>query len=199
MEANRAVAEPSDEELMAQAQAGDIGAFEQLFDRYKQRIANFVFQFVGEHHAAEDVTQQVFIKIYQKLDRYQPKGKVSSWFYRIAANQAKDELRKVKRRPTVSLSTPVGSEEDGTKELGDFVLEDERQRPDHLLREKELLESIKQGLASMKPKYKEAILLCDYEGLSYEEAAEVMGITKTNVSAILCRARKKLQKFMPKA
>ena len=197
MEPERAAAEPTDEQLMEQAQTGDVGAFEQLFDRYKQRIANFVFQFVKERHAAEDVTQQVFIKVYQKLDKYQPKGKVSSWIYRIAANQAKDELRKLKRKPTVSLSTPVGSGEDGgSKELGDYLLEDENQRPDHLLREKELLQKIENGLSKMKPRYKEAILLCDYQGLSYEEAAEVMGITKTNVSAILCRARKMLGKLI---
>lgn len=185
-----------DEELVVQAQAGDLEAFEQLFHRYKQKIANFVFQFVREHHLAEDVTQQVFIKVYQRLGQYKPTGKVASWIYRIAANQAKDELRKLKRRPTVSLSSPTGEDPEGGKELGDYLLSDERERPDHLLREKELLEKIQKGLASMKPTYQEVILLCDYQGLSYDEAAEVMGITKTNVSAMLCRARKKLEKLM---
>lgn len=198
MEPKTAEAEPptDDAQLMKRAQAGDIGAFEELFDRYKQKIANFVYQFVGEHHLAEDVTQNVFIKIYQKLDQYQPKGKVSSWIYRIAANQAKDELRKIKRRPTVSLSSSVASQDETNKELGDYVLDDESQRPDYLLREKELLLRIKKGMSQLKPKYREVILLCDYQGLSYEEAAEVMKITKTNVSAILCRARKKLEKYM---
>ncbi len=198
MDPKTAEAEPTDAQLMEQAQAGDIGAFEQLFDRYKQRIANFVYQFLGKHHLAEDVTQLVFIKVYQKLDKYKPSGKVSSWIYRIAANQAKDELRKLKRRPTVSLNAPVGSEEEGVRELGDFLLMDETTRPDYLLREKELLLQIKKGLSEMKPKYREVILLCDYQGMSYEEAAEVLQITKTNVSAILCRARKKLQKSMSK-
>lgn len=195
MEPETAAAEPTDQELMTRAQAGETEAFELLFSRYKQRIANFVYQFVHEHHLAEDITQQTFIKVYQNLDSFKPRGKVSSWIYRIASNQAKDELRKLKRRPTVSLNKPVGGES-GERELGDILLEDESLRPDFQLREKEMLEKVKKALASLKPKYKEAILLCDYEGMSYEEAAEVLGITKTNVSAILCRARKKLEKLM---
>lgn len=194
MERKTATGEPTDLELVGRAQADDIEAFELLFARYKQKIVNFVYHFLGERHSAEDVTQQTFIKVYRNLSAFRPTGKVSSWIYRIAANQAKDELRKLKRRPTVSLNVPVKQGEPGA-EMGD-MLEDERQRPDHLMREKETLERVRKGLEEMKPKYKEVLLLCDYEGMSYEEAAEAIGITKTNVSAILCRARKMLAKKM---
>lgn len=194
VERKTATGELSDAELIEKAREDDIEAFEILFARYKQKIANYVYHFVGEHQLAEDVTQQTFIKVYQNLDKFRAPGKVSAWIYRIAANQAKDELRKIKRRPTVSIHAPVREGEEGA-ELGD-LLEDERQRPDHLLREKEKLEEVKKALSEMKPKYKEVLLMCDYEGMSYEEAAEAIGITKTNVSAILCRARKMLAKGM---
>lgn len=186
---------PTDLQLMQRAQEGELEAFELLFSRYKQRIANFVYQFVGDTHLAEDITQQAFIKVYQNLDRYKPSGKVSSWIYRIASNQAKDEIRKLKRRPTVSLNAPIRGEE-MTAELGETVLDDESQRPDFKVREKEMFESLRKALDGLKPKYKEVLLLCDYEGFSYEDAAETLGITKTNVSAILCRARKKLEKLL---
>jgi RNA polymerase sigma-70 factor (ECF subfamily) len=194
VERKTATGEPTDLELVGRAQSDDIEAFELLFARYKQKIANFVYHFLGERHGAEDVTQQTFIKVYRSLPAFRPTGKVSSWIYRIAANQAKDELRKRKRHPTVSLNVQVKDGESGA-EMGD-MLEDERQRPDHLMRERETLERVRKGLEEMKPKYKEVLLLCDYEGMSYEEAAEAIGISKTNVSAILCRARKMLAKKM---
>lgn len=180
--------ESSDEELVVLARQGSRAAFDEIFDRYKRRILNFVYHMLHDKETAEDVTQEVFVKVYMNLENYDPaKGKISSWIYTIAGNTAKNVLRDKKHKQDTSLDNIIFDEEKEIR-LGD-VISDEKYRPDSALEDKELQSQIQAVLDSMDVKYKEVITLCDIEGVSYEEAAKIMGISKGSVASRLYRAR----------
>ena len=93
-----------DEELIFNFQNGDIKAYNELVYRYKDKILNFIYRFVGDLDLSQDLTQDTFLKFYIKKDSYKEIAKFSTWLYTIAANLAKTELRKIKRRKTYSFS-----------------------------------------------------------------------------------------------
>ena len=115
--------ELTDEQLIKKFQNGDIGAFNQIVYRYKDRLLNFVYRFVNDIDKSEDLVQDTFLKLYTHKDSYREIAKFSTWLYTIAANLARTELRKIKRRKTFSIS-------DLSKDDREFIISTEALGPD---------------------------------------------------------------------
>jgi len=177
----------SDEVLARQAKNGNIKAFEELFDRYKKRILNFVYKLVGNRETAEEVTQETFIKVFKNLDIYDPKKKFTSWLYTIARNLAKNALRDKKYFADISLEKEILK---GNKALRlKDVIADVSAGPDSIAEDEELAEEAQKVLNLLPVKYREVITLYSVEKLTYKEIAEILGCSVASVSIRLNKAK----------
>ena len=187
---------PSDEELIQKAKAKDKQAFTEIFDRYKNRILGYLYRYIGDYQKAEDLTIETFLNAYNSLDGYKEMGMLSSWLYRIATNCAKKSLRKMRQAKEVSLEEPL-LDGDGSIKLGDLIV-DANKRPDSIQREKELKEFVYKAISKLDAKYKDVLILCDIEGLSYEEASRILNSNPVTIGTRLRRARKMLFDILKK-
>ena len=184
-----------DKELAAKAKAGDAEAFATLFKKYNGKILGYLYRYIGNYQTAEDLTVQTFMNAYNKLHLYRERGMFLSWLYKIATNIAKRELQNKRYRAEVPLEKPVS--EDGQMSL-QGIIADERNRPDYAAREAEFKEFIYRVLSKLDKKYKDVLLLCDVEGLSYDEAAKTLNVTPTAVGTRLGRARDMFYEILEK-
>lgn len=178
--------QPSDKYLVQKAREGDRSAFEELYTRYKKPIYNYIYRLIGNRAVAEELAQETFIKVYTNISSYRPTGKVSSWIYSIAGNLAKNELRSRGYRKAVSLEAKISDDE--KLKLKD-MLANGSFKPDEIAQNRELRERIQKVINMLDVKHKEVLVLCDVQGLSYEEAAEVMDCSVGTVASRLSRAR----------
>lgn len=177
-----------DDSLVERFKGGDEAAFDQIYQRYRNRIYSYVRRMLRNNPRAEDITQEVFVRVYVSITTYRPEGLFNAWIYRIATNLSRNELRKNRNIVQVSLSESIPSKDDNLSLID--LIGDESQSPDELMKRKEMQETMERVLESMPEMHKEAIVLCVIEGLSYEEAAAVIGINSKAVSTRLSRARK---------
>jgi len=185
----------SDEELIKKAKKKDKSAFTMLVDRYSDKIFSYLCRYVGDYQKAEDLTIETFLNAYTRIRTYREMGKLSSWFYMIATNCARKELTKKRKRKEVSLEKPIDIE--GEISLID-LLADEKTRPDYNARQAELKDFIFKIIARLDKKYKDVILLCDVEGLSYRQVAKILRCNPVTVGTRLRRARATLYKMLLK-
>ena len=178
---------PSEQELIEKAKQGDKYAFGELFDRYRNKILGYLYRYMGDYQAAEDLTITTFMNAYNNLAHYTEMGTFSSWLYKIATNCAKNELEKKGRRKENSLDE-VADDEKENRYMRELMA-DEDARPDHLLMKKELKELIYKVVAKLEKKYKEVLFLCDVEGLKYREAAKVLKCNPMTIGTRLKHAR----------
>jgi RNA polymerase sigma-70 factor (ECF subfamily) len=175
----------SDEEIMVRCAQDSEAAFRILVARYRPRIINLITRFVGDLDRAEDISQEVFIRVYRNRERYRKSGKFSTWIFTIAANLAKNEIRrKVRHRRVVSMDE---EREPGTSIAA--TLADRDPGPGQALERKELEAMILDAVASLPERYRLALILRDLEGLAYEEVSRVLGIPGGTVRSRINRAR----------
>lgn len=182
--------ELTDEELIKEFQDHDtIEAYELLVKRYKDPLMNFVYRFVGDKDICTDIVQDTMIKFYLNKDSYKSFAKFSTWIYTIAGNLAKNELKRRKRRTILSLSQ---DDEDYTLQVEDkkFVAPD--RAADNVLKSG----LIQKALMKVKDVYREVVILRDIQELSYEEIAEVTGLSIGTVKSRINRGRTQLQKIL---
>lgn len=178
-----------DEALMEHVVRGSEAAFATLVDRYKARVINLVCRFISDRDRAQEIAQEVFLRVFVHRERYRPSGKFSTWMYTIAVNLAKNEIRRrVRARGIVSLDNLLEITGDSSR----FVA-DPGPRPDRRLRQREIQERVARGMDGLPEKYKEVIILRDFQQLSYEEIEKVLGIPGGTVRSRINRARAALQ------
>jgi len=178
-----------DQDLITRAKNKDKEAFVALFDKYKDKIFGYLQGYLKDYEKARDVTLQTFMIAYETIDAFKGTGKFSSWLYAIATNTAKKEFRKKAQLKEVSLETPIDAE--GAATLGD-LLEDEKNRPDYAVKIADLRDFIFSMLSRLDEKYREVLLLCDLQDMSYEEASAALGCNPITVGTRLRRARRML-------
>lgn len=184
-----------EKQLMERVKAKDIAAFDILYNRYKSRILNYIYRFLGNFHMAEEVAQEAFVKFYTRAYIYDAgKAAVSTWFYRIAANMAKNRLRYEKIRRGASLDEPLIIDENAVSIFE--AVPDRQQGADLLLRQQEVSQAIQKALDCLAPKYREAFILCDMQDMPYNEAAEILGCPEGSVASRLNRAREKMAQLL---
>ncbi|MBI2304924.1 MAG: sigma-70 family RNA polymerase sigma factor [Chloroflexi bacterium] len=175
-----------EEALIARSRGGDVNAFNLLVERYQRMVYSVVFRMLGHRQEAEDVTQEAFLSAFQGVARFRG-GSFRAWLLRIAANACYDHLRFRRRRPTVSLD--VLESESGNPLPGHIASPEE-----HVLRG-ELARLIEEGLGQLPEEQRLAVVLCDVQGFSYEEAAEATRSSLGTVKSRLSRGRARLRDF----
>ena len=181
----------NDEELILEFQRNNTErGFKILVQRYKNPLTNFVFRYLGDYEACVDVVQETMIKVYRYKDTYQSIAKFSTWIYTIAGNLAKTELQRRKRRSFLSINA-YGKDEDETYEIPD-----ENYRPDDITDSGIKDDIIQKAFLKVSESYRKAVILRDIQEMSYEEIAEIMGITVGTVKSRINRGRAQLQKLL---
>ncbi len=184
----------SDEELIKEFQDNNtLEAYETLVKRYKDSLVNFVYRFVGDREAAVDIVQDTMLKFYLKKDSYQTIAKFSTWLYTIAANLAKNEIKRRKRRSFYSLGP---NKDDDSYEIQ--IADNSVVEPDRATHNRIMNEDIQKALLKVNPVYREMVILRDIEGFSYEEIAEMKGLQLGTVKSRINRGRNQLKKLLKK-
>ncbi|MCL2235512.1 MAG: sigma-70 family RNA polymerase sigma factor [Defluviitaleaceae bacterium] len=173
--------------LFEKAQKGDISAFEQILIQYEKLIYNLARRVLGNNEDAEDVTQEVALKIYRNLSSCREEGLLKAWIAKITHNACMDLLRKGKGKQADSL--------DVLGEIGTEVAE-QSEGPEELLVRKELGEHLEGALTQLPPNYRALVALRDINGHSYEEVAEILQLPVGTVKSRLHRARSKLKAIL---
>lgn len=168
---------------------GDGKSFEGLMKKYYKRILNFIYRFTFNRELSEDLTQEVFLKLYSAKDGYRASAKFSTFLYRIAANHCLNELR----RGEYGVKTvPINKDDrDGTGRI--LELRDEKARnPQEIVEAMCSSEVISSALSSLPERQKMAFILCEFEGFSYGEIAGIMRTSESSVKSLLNRCRRSL-------
>lgn len=174
--------------------ADDTAAFAELVDRFQNRLVAVMHHLVGSADEAEDLAQEVFLRVFRTRKKYTPKAKFSTWLFTIANNLALNALRDRQRRPVVPLevhdSGPLGPR---PTEVLAPIRDDP---PAHNLQQQELAEVIRQALDGLNEHQRVAIVLNKFEDMNYADIAEVMGLSTKAVKSLLSRARSKLREAL---
>ena len=183
--------ELSDEILIKKFQDGDVGAYNQLVFRFKDRLLNFIYRFVNDLDLAEDLVQDTLLKLYTHKDSYQEIAKFSTWLYTIAANLARTELRKKKRRKTFSVT-------ELSREDREFIIVSSDVDPSEDLSSQNFERNIQLALAELPDDFKTIIILRDIQELSYDEISKIVEVPLGTVKSRINRGRVKLQQLLKK-
>ncbi|MCL5030312.1 MAG: sigma-70 family RNA polymerase sigma factor [Bacteroidetes bacterium] len=182
--------ELTDEELINEFQQNNVSkAFEIIIQRYKNPLMNYVYRFLGDYEACVDIVQETFIKVYRYKNSYSSIAKFSTWIYTIAGNLARTEYQRKKRRNFFSIESTWDENEP-------YEIPDESFRPDVTTDSDLKEEIIQKALLKISASYREAVILRDIQGMSYEEISEIMKINVGTVKSRINRGRAQLQKLL---
>ncbi len=184
----------ADAELMVRFQRGDEAAFTALVRSYQGRIVSLAYRYLGSAADAEDLAQEVFLRVYRAKETYEPSARFSTWVYRITANASLNFLRGRKARRKVSGSMPGGENEDASVDFEDEGAES----PGERMEKDELAVVLRRIVDDLPERQRMAIVLNKYEGLSYEDVASAMEMSVMAVKSLLTRARVNIkEKLVP--
>jgi len=181
----------TDEQLMKQFQNGDRQAYNQLVNKYRDKLINYVYLFTGDITSSEDLVQDTFVKVYTKKDSYREIAKFSTWLYTIAGNLAKTELRKLKRRKTHSftdLKKPDGREFEPPEKV-----DEEAGKVDSTTK---IL--LKEGMIELEEEFRNILLLRENQELSYEVISKILKLPLGTVKSRINRGKLKLRDILIK-
>jgi RNA polymerase sigma-70 factor (ECF subfamily) len=173
--------------LLARLRAGDEDAFREFVDAYRDRIVTVVARVAGAGADAEDLAQDTFIKAFGAIDRFRGNSALFTWLYRIAVNTARDHVESRRRRPTVPLHDEHGHPHDPP---------DRAEAPADTLVRRERAAAVRSALEQLPEPFRTTLILREMEGNSYEQVAEILGISIGTVESRIFRARCKLRALL---
>lgn len=179
----------SESRALEAAQRGDAAAFNELVLAYQTSVFNVAFRTLGNPEDAADATQETFLAAYRAIREFRG-GSFKSWLLRIAVNTCYDLLRRKQRRPSTSLDVMV---DESGEQIG---FADRRVGPERAALAAETVSVVEQGLMTLPDDQRIVVVLCDIQGLSYEEAAEAEGVALGTVKSRLSRARARLRQYL---
>src|SRR5215210_3386360 len=189
MEAFKAVTEINGTELVKRARAGDGAAWEEIVSSFSRRIFNLAYRFTSSPDAAEDLTQEVFIRIYRTLDQYDAKqGDLSNWLMRLARNLIIDDYRHRQRNPQNSMADAVDDHSYHLRAIGTSAQKEIERR--------ELCVQVQEGIDKLPPDLRTCVILRDIEELSYKEIVDTLDIPEGTVKSRINRGRIELAKIL---
>lgn len=178
-------------ELLIKLQSGDESAFKTLVETHQKRVFNTVLAIIQDFEEAEDVSQEVFMEVYQSVGKFRGDSKISTWLYRIATTKALEQIRKRKTAKRFAFFTSLfGESNEILHESVDFI------HPGIVLEQRENSKFLFKAINQLPENQKVAYTLCNIEGLSYQEITEVMEITLSSVESLLFRAKTNLRKSL---
>lgn len=181
----------SDESLASKSLEGDMSAFEELVNRYKRPVFSLVYRMVGQYQEAEDITQEVFINVYEKLYQFDSNRKFSPWIYRIATNASISALRKRKKAILLDFDETFG------KAYEDYYTASSDD-PQLVFEREELKAFMDKAINELPENYRVVIILRYQMELNNQEIADVLGVSKQNIEVRVHRARKALRQIVQK-
>jgi len=177
--------------LMLRVRDDDTAAFEELVELYQHRLVAVMHHLVGNTEEAEDLAQEVFLRVYRARKKYTPKAKFSTWLFTIANNLALNALRTRQRRPAVPLdqrdSGPLGPRP------AEQLVHDRAGPPGQRMQQQELAAVVRNALVGLNERQRMAVVLNKYEDMNYAEIAEVMNLSVKAIKSLLSRARTNLR------
>ena len=176
----------SDTELVALAASGDRAAFASLYDRYYSRAYRLAYNMTGQRGGAEDLTQEIFMRVYQRLDSFSGQSSFATWFYRLAVNHSLN----YRRRARLSDADRLEASDERTLER---LPSDVRQGESRVL-QSQIQAEVHAALLGLSAEMRMVVILKDLEGLNYEEIAERLNCSQGTIASRLSRARKQLAK-----
>ncbi len=183
-----------DVRLMLRVRDDEPGAFEELVLRFQHRLVGVMHHLVGHAEEAEDLSQEVFLRVYRARKTYHPRCKFTTWLFTIANNLASNSRRARQRKPVVPLppqdSGPLGPRP------AEQLVPDPDSGPQRKLERSEMAALIRRALEGLNERQRMAVLLNKFEDMNYAEVAEVMGLTTKGVKSLLSRARVKLREAL---
>jgi RNA polymerase sigma-70 factor (ECF subfamily) len=179
---------------MLRVRDGDAHAFEELMLRYQNRVLSLLAHLVGQRDLAEDLTQDVFLRVYRARGRYVPGAKFSTWLFTIANNVASNALRSQSRRREVHLA-PLASES-APHSLEAIAVASSGAMPTRQLDKAELCAAVQQAIASLNDRQRMAVLLAKFEHFSYADIAQVLEMSPQAIKSLLSRARCNLREAL---
>lgn len=183
--------ERDDLQLVEKAQGGDRDAFRELVERYQRKVYSICYGMLKNADDCLDVSQDVFVKVYRNIEKFNHQSSFYTWLYRITVNMCIDHIRKNKRVKNVEYDDALSREGDGPD---DFLMPSKLGlNPDKVYGRKELREKMLEALDSLSEKHRTILILREVDGLSYEEIADVLNISKGTVMSRLFHARKYFQ------
>lgn len=179
-----------DQKLVESCLHGNDGAWEAVVSSYGKRVYNLGYRYTNRKEEAEDLTQEIFIRVYQNLKSYRSEqGSFQNWILRVARNLIIDRYRQIRRYPQTG-----GSDELETMTL----IDDTVLSPQRVAEQAEASRFVQDGLQGLSPELKEAIILRDLEGMAYHEIADLLGVPEGTVKSRINRARVELAKILLK-
>jgi len=180
--------------LIGRLRDRDPSAFEEIVRRYGDKVFNLVYRMLGNRHEAEDITQEVFITVFKTVETFRGEAKFSTWLLRIAANQSKNRIKYLSRRPT------EGGEVDEAAQAAPGtpgpIAHAQIEGPDALLEAAELESLMQQAIASLDEEHRLLVILRDVEELSYQEIGEITGVPEGTIKSRLHRARMAIKEVL---
>lgn len=190
--ANRYIALDPDVRLMLRVKEDDAAAFEQLVSQYQARLVSVLHNLVGGRDPAEDLAQDVFLRLFRARKRYEPGAKFSTYLFTIAHNVASNYRRTMGRRKEVQIKQDANSSRENFT-LDKMAKEASALMPTRILDNVESSEVVMLAIEALNERQRMAVLLCKFEGMSYAEIAEIMELSPQAVKSLLSRARANLR------
>lgn len=181
-------------EFIEKLKTGDPEAFDQLVTRYTSDIYSLLLRITEDAKEAEDLTQETFLRALKAIRKFRGEADLKTWLFRIAINQSKNRFRWWKRRKrekTVSIDAPIGDE---NKTPLSETFSSGNKNPEENVLQQEKMDSLKKALLELPEIFRQAVVLCDIEGLSYEEISEVLEINLGTVKSRIARGREELRR-----
>ncbi len=190
---------PADLTLVNRCRRNDAAAFDEVVGRYKNKVYNYIYRMVGNSDDAEDLTQEVFVRMYTSLDSFRRQASLHTWLFRIAGNLCIDHFRRSKKSRGVaySLDEPIKDAGDGGEAGGGREVADTKYEPHRLMEQVEMAEQIQQALGQLPEKLRTVLVLHDIEDLPYDEIAQIvgcpLGTVKSRLHIGMARLREELK------
>jgi RNA polymerase sigma-70 factor (ECF subfamily) len=177
----------SESKIMSEVAKGDLSAFREIVEHYQKPLLNYIYRYTGDRAAAEDIAQEVFLRVFKTAKEYRPLSSFKTWLFKIATNLCLNELRDNRiHRNTYDIFQ--------LNESGFVALATKCPSPERELESRELSFTLKMALKSLPEKQRVALLLHKYSGFSYVEISQMMGCSMSAVESLIHRARQSLKK-----
>ncbi len=173
-------------------QGGDENAFEHLIEAYSERAYALFVRFTGQHEGAEDLVQELFLRVWRARDRYLPTARFSTWMYRIAFNLAANAGERRRNRASLSLQAIHGDESETQTQLEDEMIP----QPSQGMERQDVVNRVQDAIASLPENQRMALILARYEDQSHQEVGDAIGISAKAVKSLIHRARETLRTLL---